>query len=595
MKFRKFIPVALSCLFLLETPFTSLAASVSSAPLPESHAAVSDTGMEISSGNMQAQKAAGKQLPLKLNKESITIFTENTYKLKLSGKSASKAVFQSSEPKVAAVDEKGVVTGVAPGTATIIASVSNTKVFCTVTVLQDPHKLNRETQVLLKGDSATVTLSNVSTDDSVSFKLEDPSSQVVDISTSGNKCKIKAEKPGTVTLNALCTTKENNQKVTSKQTCTIRVIEKGIAQQQAAVAVKTKKAFSLENIKEPNLKVTRTVWASSQPKVASVSPDSGVVTGKRAGIAEITATVTYSDGSSSTFPTTVRVSNPQIKPSCTVLSTGQQRKLRVTGTTPFSTVKWKVKKASVASIQEDGTITAGANAGRTTVTAEVDGKTIRHQLIVTKPQLKSTSTTLGTGKKHKVPLKGVSSKSKITYKSKKPSIAKVSKSGVVTGQSSGTTDILVKADGLSFTYRVTVISQRALNACKTGYSIINSSSYSQARRMSPGYYDCSSLVFRAYGCDSGLLGGTPSWAPTAASMAAYLEASGKAIAYGPVDVSKLMPGDLIFYRMRRGSNGRYRNIYHVSMYYGDGYRLEKPLRVYRPEGHITMIARPARN
>ena len=592
MKFRKFIPVALSCLFLLETPFTSMAASVS---LPESHAAVSDTDMEISSSNIEAPKAAGKQLPLKLKTESVTVFTENTYQLKLSGKSASQAVWKSSAPKVATVDEKGVITGVAPGTATIVASVSKTKVFCTVTVLQDPHKLSRETQVLLQGDSATVYLSNVSTDDSVSFQLADPSSEVVDISTSGNKCKIKAEKPGTVTLNALCTSKENDQKVTSKRTCTIKVIEKGIAQQQVAMAVKTKKAFTLENIKEANLKITNTVWASSQPKVASVNPASGVVTGKRAGIAEITATVTYSDGTSSTFPTTVRVSNPQIKPSYTVLSTGQQRKLKVTGTTPFSTIKWKVKKSSVATIQEDGTVTAGQNAGRTTITAEVDGTTIKHSLIVTKPQLKSTSTTIATGKKHKVPLKGVSSNSQITYKSKKPSIAKVSKFGVVTGLSSGTTEILVKADGLSFTYQVTVISQRALKACKTGYNIINSSSYSQARRMSPGYYDCSSLVFRSYGCDSGLLGGTPSWAPTAASMAAYLESAGKAIAYGPVDVSKLLPGDLIFYRMRRGSNGRYRNIYHVSMYYGDGYRLEKPLRLYRPEGHITMIARPTKN
>lgn len=592
MKFRTFIPVALSCLLLLETPITSMAASV---PLPESYAAVSDTGMEISSSNMQAPKAAGKQIPLHLKTESITIFTENTYQLKLSGKFASKAVWKSSAPKVAAVDEKGVVTGIAPGTATIIASASKAKAFCTVTVLQDPHKLNRETQILLKGDSATVYLSNVSTEDSVSFKLADPSSEVVGISTSGNKCKIKAEQPGTVTLNALCTSEENHQKVTSKRTCTIKVIEKGISQQQVALAVKTKKALTLENIKEPNLKITNTVWASSQPTVASVNPASGVVTGKRAGTAEITATVAYSDGTSSTFPTTVRVSNPKIKTSRTVLSTGQQRKLKVTGTTPFSTVKWKVQKSSVATIQEDGTVTAGAKAGRTTITAEVDGAAIKHQLVVTKPQLTAASTTLATGKKHKVPIKGVASGSKITYRSKKPSIAQVNKFGVITGRSSGTTDILIKADGLSFTYQVTVISQRALKACKTGYSIINSSSYSQARRMTPGYYDCSSLVFRSYGCDSGLLGGTPSWAPTAASMAAYLEASGKAIAYGPVDSSKLMPGDLIFYRMRRGGNGRYRNIYHVSMYYGDGYRLEKPLRAYRPEGHITMIARPTKN
>jgi cell wall-associated NlpC family hydrolase len=102
------------------------------------------------------------------------------------------------------------------------------------------------------------------------------------------------------------------------------------------------------------------------------------------------------------------------------------------------------------------------------------------------------------------------------------------------------------------------------------------------------------LVFRAYGCDSKLLGGTPSWAPTAATMAAYMERTGKVISYKGIDSSELLPGDLIFYRMKRGSNGRYRNIYHVSMYYGDGYRLEKPLRRYAKESHITMIARPTK-
>ena len=88
----------------------------------------------------------------------------------------------------------------------------------------------------------------------------------------------------------------------------------------------------------------------------------------------------------------------------------------------------------------------------------------------------------------------------------------------------------------------------------------------------------------------GLLGGMPSWAPTAASMAAHLESTGKVISYTGVDASKLLPGDLIFYS--NGRNGRYRNIYHVSMYYGDGYRLEKPLRAYNRWGNIAMIARP---
>lgn len=595
MKSQKLFALALGCLLFLETPFTSSAAPLIS-PSEASGAAVTASVKSADSSTqaltVTSNSKAAKPASLKLNKTNITIYTENTYRLKASGKSSGKVTWKSSKSKIAAVSQEGIVTGKNPGTATITASRPGVKASCEVTVRKNPHKLNRESQILILGGSATLYLSNVSKEDSVSFRLADPSSEVVDIASSGNKCKITAENPGTVTLEAVCTSRENNQKITSKGTCTVQVLEKGIDQQQVSMAVETTKAFSLENIEKPDSSIINTSWASSNPQIASVGPTSGVVTGKQPGTAEITATVNYSDGTSSAFPTTVRISDPEIKSSSTVLSLGKKQKIKLTGTNAFSTVKWKVKKSSLASIEQDGTVTANNIAGKTTIIAEVDGKTIKHQLIVTNPQLTSTSKLLAVGKKMKVPLTGVSSKSKITYKSKKSSVAKVDKSGRITARSAGSTDIIIKADGVSFRFHVDVASKRALQACKTGYKIMYSSSYSQGRRMSSGYYDCSSLVFRAYGCDSGLLGGSPSWAPTAASMAAHLERTGKVISYKGLDASKLLPGDLIFYRMRRGSNGRYRNIYHVSMYYGDGYRLEKPLRTYYKEGHITMIARP---
>ncbi|GFI29558.1 hypothetical protein IMSAGC013_00944 [Lachnospiraceae bacterium] len=590
MKSQKLFALALSCLLFMETPFTSTAAPLVSA----SEAVTADTSSlsGTQSLTLTSDRKAAKPTSLKLNKTSVTIYTENTYRLKTSGKSSGKVTWKSSKSKIASVDQNGTVTGKTPGTATITASRPGIKASCKVTVRKNPHRLNRESQILILGDSTTLYLSNVSKEDSVSFRLADPSSEVVDITSTGNKCKITAENPGTVTLEAVCTSRENNQKITSKGTCTVQVLEKGIDQQQVAMAVETTKAFTLENIEKPDSSITNTSWTSSNPQIASVGPTSGVVTGKQPGTAQITATVNYSDGTSSDFPTTVRISDPEIKSSSTVLSLGKKQKIKLTGTNAFSTVKWKVKKSSLASIEQDGTVTAGSTAGKTTIIAEVDGKTIKHQLIVTNPQLTSTSKLMSVGKKIKVPLAGVSSKSKITYKSKKSSVAKVDKSGRITGRSAGRTDIIIKADGVTFTFHVEVVSKRALQACKTGYKIMYSSSYSQGRRMSSGYYDCSSLVFRAYGRDSKLLGGTPSWAPTAASMAAHLERTGKVISYKGLDASKLLPGDLIFYRMRRGSNGRYRNIYHVSMYYGDGYRLEKPLRPYYKESHITMIARP---
>ena len=122
--------------------------------------------------------------------------------------------------------------------------------------------------------------------------------------------------------------------------------------------------------------------------MAQVHPASGTVTGEKTGKAEITATVRYSDGTSAEFPTAVRVSDPRLKTSATVLSVGKTQRLKLTGTTPFSSVKWKVQKPSLASIDQDGTITAKTSTGKTRVTVTVDGKTISHDLIITDPQLR---------------------------------------------------------------------------------------------------------------------------------------------------------------------------------------------------------------
>ena len=101
MKFKRLFPLVLSCLFLIETPVTSLAASIPSSSSPAvisgsetedfsgSGQALSPTssvkvssgsGTETLSGNAQALSAASntkaaKQVLLKLKTDAITIFT----------------------------------------------------------------------------------------------------------------------------------------------------------------------------------------------------------------------------------------------------------------------------------------------------------------------------------------------------------------------------------------------------------------------------------------------------------------------------------------------------------------------------------------
>lgn len=542
-------------------------------------------------GLKKSCKVTVKKPSVKMSTEKVILFAESEHALDASAHPSSKLTFRSSNPKVAKVSRRGKITGVRSGTATITASVPGAKVSCEVTVLRNSHKLSRSSQTLMKGGSTTIYMSDTSAQGNVSFELSNPS--IAKLNVDGNACEITAREIGKTTLNAYYTTYIDGQPVTCKQTCNIKVIGAGIVQQQAAVAVGAHKSLTLEHVEKSGVKITSTEWTSSNPRIASVNYHTGNVTGLKYGSVKITAVISYSDGTAKEYITNLKVSQPKANSKTTVVSLGHSQKVSLSGLTSYSNTTWKLTKKSLASISPDGTITAGKKTGKTTLTIKADGKTIKHTIIVTNPSLKTSGTLLAPKKTTRIKLSGVCAQSNITYHSMKKSIATVSKTGVVKGQKCGTAKISIRADGNRFTFQVQVVPQRAIDACKTGYNIMYSSSYSQARRMSSGYYDCSSLVFRSYGCDTGLLGGIPSWAPTAASMASYMERTGKVISYRGLNVSKLQPGDLIFYKAPY-SNGRYKNIYHVSMYYGDGYRLEKPLRPYYPERNIVMIARPVR-
>ena len=121
---------------------------------------------------------------------------------------------------------------------------------------------------------------------------------------------------------------------------------------------------------------------------------------------------------------------------------------------PAAEVTWSCKKSSIASVSEDGTVTAGSVPGKATVSIVADGKTIKHTIHVTNPSLKFSYASLSPNKTVKIELNGVSSKSRISYRSKKNSVATVSKSGVVTAHGYGTAVIVVTADGNTFNYQV---------------------------------------------------------------------------------------------------------------------------------------------
>ena len=92
--------------------------------------------------------------------------------------------------------------------------------------------------------------------------------------------------------------------------------------------------------------------------------------------------------------------------------------------------------------------------------------------------------------------------------------------------------------------------------------------YSQAQRASGNAYDCSSLAYYAWEAAGVDISGGGRYPPTASEEARIMETAGKSID----SITNLEPGDLIFYG--GDSNGRYKGIYHVAIYVGNGKAVE---------------------
>ena len=151
-------------------------------------------------------------------------------------------------------------------------------------------------------------------------------------------------------------------------------------------------------------------------------------------------------------------------------------------------------------------------------------------------------------------------------------VARVSGSGVFKAKKTGNAIIYADYGSARLGCAVSVATKKTITAIKKAIRIGKTCTYSQPYRMKKGYYDCSSLTWRAYKA-AGVTLVSRYYAATAAEQARWLVVTkgNKWMKFTSAGIKKMKynAGDLGF---NAGyPNGRYKGIYHVEMFIGYRY------------------------
>ena len=373
----------------------------------------------------------------------------------------------SSNESVAKVDPvTGQITGRTKGTAkiTVTSTDGGYTDSCIVEVVQLATGVTLSFSSVSLEAGKTKTVSASVTPSSASDKTVIWSSSNEKIATVNANGTIKAIAAGTATITA--TSKDGNAstscKVTVKQPATSIVLKStsGTDLSKTTMKISVGSSKTVKATLQPsNVTNTDVTWSSSDKKIATVS-SKGVVKGIKAGTVKITAT--SGDGAvSKTIKIKIYtpVKSVSLNKTSATLKEGGSTTITATvspSTATYKTVEWTSSNYDVATVDENGKVTAkGVGYAIITATTTQGEKTATCTVSVVKPvksiSISETSLRIEVGDKVtlKATVKPTDATNKtVSWKSSDKSVATVSASGVVTAKKLGTATITVTtADG----------------------------------------------------------------------------------------------------------------------------------------------------
>lgn len=381
-----------------------------------------------------------------------------------------KVTYQSSDPSVATVDEKGVVTAVKKGTVTIICQSDEGKivVYCNVTVIEGVSlTLKPSAREIAVGKSFTITKVIVPVEADGTAIWKSSNEAVAKVTQNG---KVTGLKKGKCTIS--CTLTKYNVTATCEVTVatlrtTVKLGKTGI-RMGVGTTYRMKVTIWSNNTRTPAVR-----WKTSRKKIATVS-QSGKIKAKKVGSTVITAVSRDRMKAKANCRVRViqRAKSIQIVPDYAVCYVGGTRKLHVSmkpKNTTLHSVKWSSADTSIAIVESDGTV-RGIAEGETKITAVAKDGSNKKAVCVIKVTEKVPATSIVVAQSELTMKQGDSAKlsysilpnnssDNISFASDNRRVAKVSRTGVVTATGTGNCTITILADGgVTSTVAVNVVS-----------------------------------------------------------------------------------------------------------------------------------------
>ncbi len=365
--------------------------------------------------------------------------------------------YQSTDPSVATVDEKGVVTGIASGSAVIICRTvdgghiasSTFKVIQGVSLELTPSvreialgkTFKIKTKVLPEGSDTTMTWESSNTK----------------IATVTQKGKVRGVKKGKCTIT--CTLVKYNVKATCQVTvATLRTtikLNKSKIRMGKGETYKLKATVWSNNTNNPKVK-----WKTSNWRIASIN-QKGKVKAKKLGIATITATTKDKIKAKARCKVQVirRAKSLRIEPNYAVCYIGGTTKLTAVVKPKNASIKavsWKSSDPNIAKV-EGGTV-RGLAEGTVTITATAkdgSGKTatcllkVMEEIPATGVVVAQTELTMKRGDSAKISYSVLptNTSDSITFATDNKRVATVSANGTVTAVGTGNCTITILTSG----------------------------------------------------------------------------------------------------------------------------------------------------